>query len=323
MAQSLAALSIGFILDLILGDPHCLWHPVQGIGSLITGTEKVLRRLFPDTKRALRAAGGILVLVVLSLSVLIPAGILAVARQVHPAFAFGLSCILCWQMLAARSLKAESMKVYTALEKEGLEAGRKAVSMIVGRDTKELTEEGVIKAAVETVAENTSDGVTAPLFYMMVAGPLGGVLYKAVNTMDSMVGYRNKDYRWLGTCAARLDDIANFLPARISALFMVMAAFLLPGCDGRGAWKIYRRDRHNHKSPNAAQTEAVMAGALNVQLAGDAWYFGQLYRKPTIGDAIRPVRREDIPLACRLEYGAVFLQFLVMAAGKAAIIFCI
>ena len=322
MAQSLAALCIGFILDFILGDPHSLWHPVQGIGSLITGTEKVLRKIFPDKKRPLQIAGLLLVIFVASVSVLLAGLLLWIAERIHPALGFGLSCILCWQMLAAKSLKTESMKVYTALEKEGLEAGRRAVSMIVGRDTKSLSEEGVIKAAVETVAENTSDGVTAPLFYMMLAGPLGGVFYKAINTMDSMIGYRNEKYRWLGTCAARLDDIANFIPARISALFMTAAAFVL-GFDGKGAWKIYRRDRHNHKSPNAAQTEAVMAGALQVQLAGDAWYFGELYKKPTIGDPIRPVRREDIPAACRLEYGAVILQFLVMAAAKAALIFLI
>lgn len=322
MAQSLAALCIGFILDFILGDPHSLWHPVQGIGSLITGTEKVLRKIFPDKKRPLQIAGLLLVLFVVSVSVLLAGLLLWIAERIHPALGFGLSCILCWQMLATKSLKTESMKVYTALEKEGLEAGRRAVSMIVGRDTKSLSEEGVIKAAVETVAENTSDGVTAPLFYMMLAGPLGGVFYKAINTMDSMIGYRNEKYRWLGTCAARLDDIANFIPARISALFMTAAAFML-GFDGKSAWKIYRRDRHNHKSPNAAQTEAVMAGALQVQLAGDAWYFGELYKKPTIGDPIRPVRREDIPAACRLEYGAVILQFLVMAAAKAALIFLI
>lgn len=322
MAQSLAALCIGFILDFILGDPHSLWHPVQGIGSLITGTEKVLRKVFSDKKRPLQIAGLLLVIFVVSVSVLLAGLLLWIAERIHPALGFGLSCILCWQMLAAKSLKTESMKVYTALEKEGVEAGRRAVSMIVGRDTKSLSEEGVIKAAVETVAENTSDGVTAPLFYMMLAGPLGGVFYKAINTMDSMIGYRNEKYRWLGTCAARLDDIANFIPARISALFMTAAAFVL-GFDGKGAWKIYRRDRHNHKSPNAAQTEAVMAGALQVQLAGDAWYFGELYKKPTIGDPIRPVRREDIPAACRLEYGAVILQFLVMAAVKAALIFLI
>lgn len=322
MAQSLAALCIGFILDFILGDPHSLWHPVQGIGSLITGTEKVLRKVFPDKKRPLQIAGLLLVIFVVSVSVLLAGLLLWIAERIQPALGFGLSCILCWQMLAAKSLKTESMKVYTALEKEGLEAGRRAVSMIVGRDTKSLSEEGVIKAAVETVAENTSDGVTAPLFYMMLAGPLGGVFYKAINTMDSMIGYRNEKYRWLGTCAARLDDIANFIPARISALFMTAAAFMM-GFDGKSAWKIYRRDRHNHKSPNAAQTEAVMAGALQVQLAGDAWYFGELYKKPTIGDPIRSVRREDIPAACRLEYGAVILQFLVMAAVKAALIFLI
>lgn len=322
MAQSLAALCIGFILDFILGDPHSLWHPVQGIGSLITGTEKVLRKVFPDKKKPLQIAGLLLVIFVVSVSVLFAGLLLWIAERIHPALGFGLSCILCWQMLAAKSLKTESMKVYTALEKEGLEAGRRAVSMIVGRDTKSLSEEGVIKAAVETVAENTSDGVTAPLFYMMLAGPLGGVFYKAINTMDSMIGYRNEKYRWLGTCAARLDDIANFIPARLSALFMTAAAFVL-GFDGKGAWKIYRRDRHNHKSPNAAQTEAVMAGALQVQLAGDAWYFGELYKKPTIGDPIRPVKREDIPAACRLEYGAVILQFLVMEAAKAALIFLI
>lgn len=322
MAQSLAALCIGFILDFILGDPHSLWHPVQGIGSLITGTEKVLRKVFPDKKKPLQIAGLLLVIFVASVSVLFAGLLLWIVERIHPALGFGLSCILCWQMLAAKSLKTESMKVYTALEKEGLEAGRRAVSMIVGRDTKSLSEEGVIKAAVETVAENTSDGVTAPLFYMMLAGPLGGVFYKAINTMDSMIGYRNEKYRWLGTCAARLDDIANFIPARISALFMTAAAFML-GFDGKSAWKIYRRDRHNHKSPNAAQTEAVMAGALQVQLAGDAWYFGELYKKPTIGDPIRPVRREDIPAACRLEYGAVILQFLVMATVKAALIFLI
>lgn len=319
MVQSLAALCIGFIFDFILGDPHCLWHPVQGIGHLITGTEKVLRKVFPDTKRWLQIAGVFLVFIVLFFSMLIPAVILKAADRVHPVFSFALSCILCWQMLATKSLKTESMKVYTALEKDGLEAGRKAVSMIVGRDTKALTEEGVIKAAVETVAENTSDGVTAPLFYMILAGPLGGVFYKAINTMDSMIGYRNETYRYLGTCAARLDDVVNFIPARISAIFMIGASFLMK-LDGKNAWKIYQRDRHNHKSPNAAQTEAVMAGALQVQLAGDAWYFGELYKKPTIGDPIRPVRREDISLACRLEYVAVILQFLVLAGIKAAFI---
>lgn len=315
MAESLAALIIGSILDFILGDPRALWHPVQGIGLVIAGLEKLLRRIFPEGKKGERAAGGLLVILTLAVSVGIPALLLKLAGLVHPVLAFLLSCLFCWQMLAAKSLRTESMKVYEALEKEGLEAGRQAVSMIVGRDTRSLTEEGVIKAAVETVAENTSDGVTAPLFYMILAGPLGGFAYKAVNTMDSMIGYQNDRYRYFGTCAARLDDLANYIPARLSALFMIAASFLA-GFDGKNSWRIFLRDRRKHKSPNAAHTEAVMAGALDVQLAGDAWYFGKLVRKPFIGDPVRPVRRQDIPSACRLEYATAVLQLAVLAVLK-------
>ena len=320
MVQSLAALIIGSIVDFILGDPRELWHPVQGIGWVISRLEKILRRLFPAGRRGERWAGAVLVVLTLLVSVGVPALLLFFLSLVHPLLSFLLSCIFCWQLLAARSLRTESLKVEEALEKEGLEAGRRAVSMIVGRDTQDLTEEGVIKAAVETVAENTSDGVTAPLFYMILAGPLGGFAYKAVNTMDSMVGYKNEKYQYFGTCAARLDDAAGFIPARLSALFMTAAAFLA-GYDGRNAWRILKRDRKNHKSPNAAHTEAVMAGALDVQLAGDAWYFGKLVRKPFIGDGIRPIERQDIRRACRLEYATALLQLLVLGALKAAVIF--
>ena len=320
MVQSLAALIIGSILDFILGDPRELWHPVQGIGWVISRLEKILRRLFPAGRRGERWAGAVLVVLTLLVSVGVPALLLFFLSLVHPLLSFLLSCIFCWQLLAARSLRTESLKVEEALEKEGLEAGRRAVSMIVGRDTRDLTEEGVIKAAVETVAENTSDGVTAPLFYMILAGPLGGFAYKAVNTMDSMVGYKNEKYRYFGTCAARLDDAANFIPARLSALFMTAAAFLA-GYDGKNAWRILKRDRKKHKSPNAAHTEAVMAGALDVQLAGDAWYFGKLVRKPFIGDGIRPIERQDIRRACRLEYATALLQLLVLGALKAAVLF--
>ena len=320
MVQSLAALIIGSIVDFILGDPRKLWHPVQGIGWVISRLEKILRRLFPAGRRGERWAGAVLVVLTLLVSVGVPALLLFFLSLVHPLLSFLLSCIFCWQLLAARSLRTESLKVEEALEKEGLEAGRRAVSMIVGRDTRDLTEEGVIKAAVETVAENTSDGVTAPLFYMMLAGPLGGFAYKAVNTMDSMVGYKNEKYRYFGTCAARLDDAANFIPARLSALFMTAAAFLA-GYDGKNAWRILKRDRKKHKSPNAAHTEAVMAGALDVQLAGDAWYFGKLVRKPFIGDGIRPIERQDIRRACRLEYATALLQLLVLGALKAAVLF--
>ena len=319
MVQSLAALIIGSIVDFILGDPRGLWHPVQGIGWVISRLERILRRIFPSGKTGERWAGGLLVILTLLISVGLPALLLLLLSFIHPLLSFLLSCIFCWQMLAAKSLRVESMKVQEALEQEGLEAGRRAVSMIVGRDTRDLTEEGVIKAAVETVAENTSDGVTAPLFYMILAGPLGGIAYKAVNTMDSMVGYKNETYQYFGTCAARLDDAANFIPARLSALFMIAAAFLAR-YDGKNAWRIFKRDRKKHKSPNAAHTEAVMAGALNVRLAGDAWYFGKLFKKPFIGDDIRPVERQDIARACRLEYVTALLQLLVLGALKAAVI---
>ena len=320
MVQSLAALIIGSIVDFILGDPRELWHPVQGIGWVISRLEKILRRLFPAGRRGERWAGTVLVVLTLLVSVGVPALLLFLLSLVHPLLSFLLSCVFCWQLLAARSLRTESLKVEEALEKEGLEAGRRAVSMIVGRDTRDLTEGGVIKAAVETVAENTSDGVTAPLFYMILAGPLGGFAYKAVNTMDSMVGYNNEKYQYFGTCAARLDDAAGFIPARLSALFMTAAAFLA-GYDGKNAWRILKRDRKKHKSPNAAHTEAVMAGALDVQLAGDAWYFGKLVRKPFIGDGIRPIERQDIRRACRLEYATALLQLLVLGALKAAVLF--
>ena len=216
----------------------------------------------------------------------------------------------CYQILATKSLKVESDRVYIALKDKGLEAGRKAVSMIVGRDTQNLTEEGVTKAAVETVAENTSDGVIAPLFYMLIGGAVLGFTYKAINTMDSMVGYKNDRYQWFGTAAAKLDDVVNFIPARVSAVLMIAASYLT-GMDGKNAARIFRRDRFNHKSPNSAQTEAVMAGALDVQLAGDAWYFGKLHKKPTIGDPVREMELLDIRRSHKLLYGTAMLGLIL------------
>ena len=185
--------------------------------------------------------------------------------------------------------------------------------MIVGRDTERLTEEGIIRAAVETVAENASDGVIAPLCYIALGGPVLGFLYKGINTMDSMVGYHNEKYEYFGRAAARLDDAANFIPSRFSALLMVGAAFVLR-MDWRNGWRIFLRDRRNHKSPNSAQTEAACAGILGVRLAGDAWYFGKLVKKPYIGDDSRPVEAEDIVRANRLMYAAEWLG-LVLALG--------
>ncbi len=226
---------------------------------------------------------------------------------------------MCGSMLAAKSLKTESMKVEEALRIEGLAAGREAVSMIVGRDTDRLDEAGVIRAAVETVAENTSDGAVAPLLFMTCFGGAGGVLYKTINTMDSMVGYKNDAYRYFGTAAAKLDDFVNFIPARVSALLMILASSI-SGQDGRNAWRIFWRDRYCHASPNSAQTEAVMAGALGVRLAGDAWYFGEKYQKPYIGEETRPVEREDIARSCRLMYDTVYLTAALALALKCGII---
>lgn len=299
------------LLDLILGDPAWLYHPIRGIGLLIAGLEKPLRKAAGENPHFLGIAGGVLWILVCGITTVAAAGILFLTGKIHPFLAFALEVFWCCQLLAATSLRKESMKVYEKLEEGDLPGARQAVSMIVGRDTQGLTEEGVIKAAVETVAENTSDGVVAPVFFMLIGGAPLTFLYKAVNTMDSMVGYKNDRYLYFGRAAAKMDDVFNFVPARISALLMIAAAGFC-GLNRKNAWKIYRRDRRNHTSPNAAQTEAVCAGALEVQLAGNAFYFGKLYEKPTIGDPLRPVCRKDIPAACRLMY---VTSGLTLAAG--------
>lgn len=313
------ALCAGFLADLGLGDPRWLYHPVCAIGKWIAFLEKKLRRWFPKTAAGERAAGIVLVLLVLLACGAIPMAVLLILYRWNFWAGLAVETFWCYQMLATRSLKTESMKVYEALSTGTLEDGRYAVSMIVGRDTKALSEEGVIKATVETVAENTSDGVIAPMFYMAVGGVPLMFLYKGINTMDSMVGYKNEKYLNFGRCAAKLDDAANYVPARISGWLMVAASFQA-GFDGKNAKKIYLRDRRNHASPNSAQTEAVMAGALGVQLAGNAYYFGKLYEKPTIGDSIRPIEREDIPRSNRLLYGTAGLGLLLFALARLAVL---
>lgn len=272
----------------------------------------------PKSKAGERIGGGLLVLIVAGISTAVPALILSALYGYAWQLGMAIESFMCYQILATKALKVESDKVYRALKEEGLEQARKAVSMIVGRDTKNLTEEGVTKAAVETVAENTSDGIIAPLFYMMIGGAVLGFAYKAVNTMDSMVGYKNDRYLHFGTAAAKLDDMANYIPARLAAWFMILAA-VATGMDWKNAGYIYRRDRFNHKSPNAAQTESVMAGALGVQLAGNAWYFGKLYEKPTIGDPIRKVEAEDIRRAHTLLYVTAVLALVLMSVVKMAV----
>ena len=309
---ALTALSIfaGFLLDCLFGDPLSRLHPVVLMGKLISFFEKKLRPIFPKTPQGQRIAGAIMAVSVALISA--GAGFLLLygAWVIHPWAYFVLSAFLCWQCFAARCLMAESKKVVTALQREGLDAGRRQIAMLVGRDTQDLTETQVIKAAVETVAENTSDGVIAPLCWMIVGGAVGGLFYKAVNTMDSMVGYKNEKYLNFGRWAAKMDDGANYVPARLSALSMIGAAFLLK-LDGRNAWRVWRRDRRNHTSPNSAQCESVCAGALGVQLGGNASYFGVVHKKPTIGDPTRPIEGADVTRACKLMYGTSGLLLLV------------
>ena len=315
---SLAACVTGFILDFIFGDPAWIYHPVRIIGKGIELGERLLRRI--SGEKHLTAAGAVLWLMIAGLSFLFPLGILLLAWKIHPGLCFALESFWCFQILAARSLCRESGKVYDRLQENDLPGARRAVSMIVGRDTESLTEEGVTKAAVETVAENTSDGVTAPLIYLMIGGAPLGFLYKAVNTMDSMLGYKNDRYLYFGRGPAGMDDIFNYIPARLTALLMIAAAYLT-GLDGKNAWKIYRRDRKKHASPNAAQTESVCAGALRVQLAGDAVYFGKLYKKEFIGDSLRPIEPQDIRRTQRLMYVTALLVLFLCGGIKAALIF--
>ena len=310
--MTLYAILIGFIMDLIIGDPHWMYHPVRVIGKFITFLEDMLRKTFPKTKDGERKSGFVLVVLVCGISVFTVWGLMKLAYYLNFWCGFLLEVIMCYQLFAVRSLKDESMKVYKELAKQDLEASRKAVSMIVGRDTENLTIEGVTKATVETIAENTSDGTLAPMFYMFIGGPVLGWFYKAVNTMDSMVGYKNEKYLNFGRYAAKFDDVMNFIPARLCGWLMILASMFLK-MDWKNAKKIFVRDRFNHASPNSAQTEAVMAGALRIQLAGDAWYFGKRYEKPIIGDALRPVEIEDIPRANRLLYATAIVSLIIFS----------
>ena len=298
----LAAMFCGFLIDCVLGDPAGLPHPVVLIGKAISSFEKIYRKKFPDTPIGKRLAGRAMNLTVLLLTGLLSAAIVFISNAVSPWLCFAVCTVMSWQILAAKCLCDEAKKVYACLKDEGLDAARKQVGMLVGRDTENLTEEQVVKAAVETVAENTSDGVIAPMFWMAIGGPIGGFIYKAINTMDSMVGYKNDKYIDFGRFSAKLDDVANYIPARISALGMIAAAHLGKEFDGKEALRIWKRDRRNHSSPNSAQTESTCAGALHIRLGGDAYYFGELYKKPTMGDPLREPEAEDINRSCRLMY---------------------
>ena len=307
MKLHILAFFIGFILDLLLGDPHSLPHPIRLIGSLISGLEKSLLKEQEGDKRLL-VSGFLLVVLVIAITDIVVIFILFGAYMLHPVFGVVIESIMTYQILATRSLFDESMKVYRSLCAGDVEGARQAVAMIVGRDTKALDEKGIVRACVETVAENTSDGVIAPMLYTALGGPVLGFTYKAINTMDSMVGYKNQKYQFFGRAAAKLDDAVNYMPARISAYMMIFISFLLYGFDaGSRAIHIYRRDRRKHASPNSAHTESVCAGALGVQLAGDASYFGTVVHKPHIGDSARDIEVRDIVEANKMMCATAFL----------------
>lgn len=322
MKYSIYACIIGFILDMIFGDPHWLYHPIRLIGKLITNTEKMVRSCFPKTKSGERMGGIVLAIIVMVVSTCIPLMIVVICYKIHVYLGVVIESIFCYQLLATKSLKVESMKVYKALKDGDIEKARYAVSMIVGRDTKSLDAVGITKAAVETVAENTSDGSIAPLIAIIIGGAPLGFLYKSINTMDSMIGYKNDKYINLGRFAAKLDDIVNYIPARFSAYMMILSAYIL-GMDGKNAYRIYKRDRYKHASPNSAHTESVCAGALRIRLAGDAYYFGKLHKKEYIGDALRETEVEDIKRANRLLYMCAVLSFVLLMGIKIGIIMCL
>lgn len=311
-------ISAGFLLDMLFGDPPWLYHPVIAIGKLISFMERGLRKLFPKDSKGELMAGAFLAVFVPLISWGTAFFILFIAKSINRYLYYGIEIFMCFQIFAMKSLKKESMNVYEKVQAKDLEGARTAVGRIVGRDTKNLDFKGITKAAVETVAENLCDGVTAPMFFIFIGGAPLGFFYKAVNTMDSMVGYKNEKYFYFGKVAARLDDVMNFIPSRLSALMIIASAFIL-NMDYKNAWKVFKKDRLNHKSPNSAQTESAAAGALRVELAGNAYYFGVLYEKPTIGKALKEIEPEDIPSVNKLLYASSILFLLMLSILKIAV----
>ena len=278
IAQAVA-LVIGFLLDLLLGDPNFFLHPIRLMGRSISLTEKGIRAVLPKNGAGETAGGIIMVIIIIVFAGAVPTAVLFLLYRRDIILGTAAESIICYFMISARSLGKEGNKIYSSLLQKKINLAREQVSMIVGRDTERLDDEGITRAAVETIAENTCDGVVAPIIYMALGGAVAGCIYKAINTMDSMVGYKNEKYRRFGTAAAKLDDAANYFPSRIAAFLMILSSYML-GFDGKNAAYIHSRDKRKHESPNSAQTESVAAGALRIRLGGDAYYFGELHRKP-------------------------------------------
>lgn len=297
---------VALILDLLLGDPQWLPHPVRLIGWLTARLERICRPLLP-----LKIAGLATVLLTLTTTGVATWGLLHGATAIHPALGTAVSILLLYTAIAVRDLVAHGHRVYQALAAGDLAAARTQVAFMVSRDTSHLDAQGVSRATVESVAENLVDGITAPLFFALLGGPVVVLLYKAASTMDSMFGYKNERYREFGWGAARLDDLLNFLPARLTGLLIPLAALLL-GYNWRSSWRIFLRDRRNHASPNSGHSEAAVAGALNIQLGGTSIYFGKTLHKPTIGEANRVIEPQDIRRANRLILLAAALTLLLL-----------
>lgn len=300
---------LGYALDLLIGDPHNMPHPIRLIGNSITRVEKRLRKNCNSPKDEYIAGLLIWIIIVFS-SLVIPFAISYIALKINYILYIVVESIMIYYILATKCLKDESMLVYKQLKKHDIKEARRYVSYIVGRDTENLDEKQIVKATVETIAENTSDGVIAPLIYVLIGGAPLGFMYKAINTLDSMIAYKNEKYINFGRFSAKADDVANYLPARISAYLMIFASIIL-NMDYKNAYKIYQRDKNKHESPNSAHTESVCAGALDVKLAGGSYYGGVFENKPTIGDDLRPIETDDIKRANKLMYATSILCLIL------------
>lgn len=314
-----AALVLGCILDLAIGDPERFPHPVRWIGRLISWLEGLLRKPAESAGRA-KAMGAVLALATVAAVYAVTLFVLFISYEVSPYLCFFVSALFVWAGLSTRSLADEAKGVLKALETGGLEAARKRLSRIVGRDTRNLSEGDVLRATVETVSENTSDGIIAPLFYLAIGGPALMMAYKAVNTLDSMVGYKNEKYRDFGWFSARLDDGANFIPARLSGALAVTAAFIL-GYNWKSSARVALRDGGKHPSPNSGVPEAAFAGALGLRLGGPSSYGGVISDKPHIGDGGRPFTPEAVRMSVKLMWTAALLMLLGALVIRTAAIF--
>ncbi|MGL5650901.1 MAG: adenosylcobinamide-phosphate synthase CbiB [Paraclostridium sp.] len=301
---------IAYLLDLIIGDPYSFPHPVRFIGDLIRFTEGKIRKIF-KSKNQLKIGGFLLWTITVGFTALVT-GLILNLLCINNIFYVIIASIILYTTLSTKCLADEAKKIYEVLKTGDIEKSRKQLSYIVGRDTTSLSENEIIRATVETVAENTVDGIISPMMYGFIGGPVLAMAYKAINTLDSMVGYKNEKYGDIGFASAKIDDIANFIPARITPFFMMIASFIL-GFNSKKSIKIAMRDRKNHKSPNCAYAEGAVAGALEVQLGGTNMYFGEKVYKPTIGDKDRELEAEDILRTNKIMYLTSFIALVIFS----------